>query len=745
LNKFEKVSSVFLEADNYTTFKEAVAIAVYELIGAEIEVFVHLKAEMEQNASKETPFYIESGDPIFYLDGKTYLAVKYQGETLAYIGFNKTVFGEGELSILRGIGNIASFPLYKIRSKLTDPRYRELVENSADFIYRCNFKGQFLFMNSKGQSKTGYAHHEYYGMYFYEMVREDYRTAVIDFYGQQFQNRQKESYFEFPIISKTGQEYWIGQMVSMHVEDNRVVDLEAIARDITTQKKTEEDLRLAKTQLEDSIKDKEQFISIMSHEIRTPLNAVVGMSNLLLLSPYYPEQLEYLNGLKISSENLLNILNNILDLAKVGSGNISIESSPVYLNEILTKIKQLFQFKASEKNLDFQTEIDSAIPEVLMGDTVKLNQILINLVSNAIKFTESGSVKAGINLIEEKDEELLLEIKVQDTGIGIAEEKLEAIFKSFTQEDSSITQKYGGTGLGLTITKSLVEVLGGDIHVESVKGEGTTFSFQISLSKNQGYVSETNSENLEELEGLKALIVEDDEISQKVATRYLENKGVKVDVASNGKQALDKLENGQFDFVLMDIQMPIMNGIEAARIFKKMNSQIPLIALTASTNLLPLEKALFAAFITKPFDLKNFYKIIQMTLQHIPTVVLPDTIEEDVVSERVTNLSYLKEASGGNMEFVSQMVVIFLKQTPEFLLKLKEAGSTQDWPEFRKIMHKIKPTIVMMGIKKLEPIVKELEICSKELKSIENLPILLRQMERYCELAYVELNEELTL
>jgi len=744
LNSFEKISSAFLEAENYAAFKAAVALAIHELIGTETEAFVHVKAEMEQNASKEIPFHIESPEPIFYLDGKTYLSIKYRGETLAYIGFNKTIFTDQELSLLRGIGNIASFPLYKIRSQLTDPRYRELVENSSDFIYRCNYRGQFLFMNSKGQLKTGYAHHEYYGMYFYEMVREDYRQATIDFYGQQFARRQKETYFELPIVSKTGQEYWIGQMVSLHTENNRVIDLEAIARDITEQKKTEEELRTAKSQLEDSIKEKEQFISIMSHEIRTPMNAVVGMSNLLLLSPYYPEQLEYLNGLKISSENLLNILNNILDLTKAESGNISIDSSPVYLYEILTKIKQLFRFKAAEKNLDFQTEIDPAIPEMLLGDSVKLNQIIINLVSNAIKFTESGSVKVGVQLVEEQGNELLIEFKVQDTGIGIARQNLNTIFNSFTQENSGITQKYGGTGLGLTITKKLVEVLGGQIQVTSDKGKGASFYFQTKLVKKQDYVKESNSENNNELDGLKALIVEDDEISQKVACKYLENKGVKVELANNGKEALEKLQAEPFDFVLMDVQMPIMNGIETTRHFKQSDQQTPVIALTASTNLPPLEKKLFDAFITKPFDLKNFYKIIQMTLQQKNWEVLPE-VKKNEITEKVTNLDYLKEASGGNMEFVRQMAGIFLKQTPEFLQNLIQAGNNQDWVEFRKIMHKIKPTIVMMGIKKLESTVKELEICSKELKGLDKLPGLLNSMEDYCNKAYMELEEEVKL
>lgn len=741
MNSLEKISSAFLEAESYTAFKGAVSLAIHELIGAETEAFVHVKCEMEQNASKEIPFHIDSPDPIFYLDGKTYLSIKYRSETLAYIGFNKTIFTDHELSILRGIGNIASFPLYKIRSQLTDPRYMELVENSSDFIYRCNYRGQFLFMNLKGQLKMGYAHHEYYGMYFYEMVREDYRQATIDFYGQQFLSRQKESYFELPIVSKTGQEYWIGQMVSLHTDNNRVVDLEAIARDITAQKKTEDDLRMAKRQLEDSIKEKEQFISVMSHEIRTPMNAVVGMSNLLLLSPYYPEQLEYLNGLKISSENLLNILNNILDLAKIDSGTISIDSSPVYLHEILSKIKQQFRFKAAEKNLDFRTEIDSAVPELLLGDSVKLNQIIINLVSNAIKFTESGFVKVVVQLVEDQGDDLLVEVKVQDSGIGIVHEKLGAIFNSFIQEDSGITQKYGGTGLGLTITKKLVEVLGGQIQVCSDKGEGATFSFQIKLAKNTGFVPESTSENQNELEGLRALIVEDDEISQKVASKYLQNKGVKVTVAENGKQALEKLKVEQFDFVLMDVQMPIMNGIEATRSFKQTNQETPVIALTASSSLPPQEKQLFDAYITKPFDLKNFYKIIQMAVQHKTTELLPECKEEGI-SGKVTSLAYLKEASGGNMDFVRQMVAIFLKQTPDFMINLNQAGKAQDWLEFRKIMHKIKPTIVMMGIKSLDPVVKELEICSKELKGLEKLPELLSQLERYCKLAYAELEEE---
>lgn len=742
LKKLENISATFLRAENYSAFKEAIIFAIHELLGPETNPAIFLKIELEQKASSEIPFNIDSDEEIFNKEGKLYLAIKYSGEPLALIEFDHQNFVDEDLSHLRFIGNLSSLVLQKLKTRYTEPRYRELVENSSDFIYRCNFRGQFLFINSKGQQKMGYTHEEYYGMYFYEMVDPSYKEKAIQFYKEQFDKRIKETYFELPVRSKSGHLYWIGQTVSLHMEDDRVIDLEAIARDITERKNTEEDLLKAKQMLENSIKEKEQFISIMSHEIRTPMNAVVGMTNLLLQSPYYPEQLEYLNGLKISSENLLNILNNVLDLAKMESGNIRIDSSPLYIEEILAKIKQIFRYKAAEKNLQFSISISPDIPGYLLGDSVKLSQILMNLVSNAIKFTEEGGIKIEVRLQNEKKDKVDLCFIVSDTGIGISQESLDTVFQSFIQENRGINQKYGGTGLGLTITKRLVELMGGSIKLTSNKGVGSVFTFTMPFrrSRKNKYPADINDVN--GLEGLRALIVEDNPMSLLVASKYLETKKVNVDTCENGKLALEMLKKEPFDFVLMDIQMPVMDGIDATKIFRNFNKETPVIALTASSSLPVAEKDLFEAYIAKPFDPKTFYQTITMVIsgkesEYTDRKMTPKT------QKKITNLSYLHEASSGNKIFMNEMISIFLKQTPEFLEKLKHLGEKKDWNEFRKVMHKLKPTIFMMGINDLDPVIKKIETCSKEEKNLDSLPDHLEELESYCNKSYLELEKEL--
>jgi signal transduction histidine kinase/CheY-like chemotaxis protein len=348
-----------------------------------------------------------------------------------------------------------------------------------------------------------------------------------------------------------------------------------------------------KLRAEQSEKFKEQFLANMSHEIRTPMNAVMGMANLLIDNNPRNDQYQYLDGIKKSSDILLHIINDILDLSKIEAGKIELERIDFSLNEVVTQVAQILQHKAEEKGLRLCTRIDRKIPDVLTGDPVRLNQILMNLTGNAIKFTEKGSVQIVVKFTNNiSPSSFTLHFSVIDTGIGIPEEKLQHIFESFSQANASDTRRFGGTGLGLTISKQLVALMGGEIHVVSKPGSGTTFSFELVLEQGsadkllQGISSEEEIDGTI-LNGLKILVVDDNEYNRIVATDTLKSKA-KMDIisASDGQEAIDLINQMDFDVILMDVQMPVMDGFEATKYIRENlpspKNEVPIIALTAS-------------------------------------------------------------------------------------------------------------------------------------------------------------------
>jgi len=382
-----------------------------------------------------------------------------------------------------------------------------------------------------------------------------------------------------------------------------------------------------KEKAEASEKAKHQFLANMSHEIRTPMNAIKGMTEILLRRKLLPEQEEYLNAIKESSDSLLFIINDILNLSKIEAGKIELEHVPFSLKELMQNVYTVALFKAEEKGLSLKLKLDENIPSV-MGDPTRLHQILLNLVSNAVKFTEKGSVTLNLKLLDSSDSNLLkVQFSIKDTGIGIDDTQIEKIFKPFEQAYSDTSRKYGGTGLGLSITQKLVETHGGKIWVESKKGVGSTFFVELDYpiaKESEGISSESDIQidNVaEQLTGVRVLLAEDNAFNTMVATEELEDaiQDVVVVTAENGKEALDQLANADFDVILMDVQMPIMNGIEATLAIRKLTNEkakVPIIAMTA--NVLKEEvdlcyEAGMDDFIGKPFDtqelLQKIYKL----------------------------------------------------------------------------------------------------------------------------------------
>jgi len=509
---------------------------------------------------------------------------------------------------------------------------------SYNSVIITDITGKIEWVNEGFTKLTGYELNEVINTHS-ELFRKNSSTELPD-QNQYFKSVIQEKNpvtFESKKFTKDKREYWtITTLTPVIGEGGGVERIIAIDSDITSRKKMEEELMKAnrvaedalikgnkvleeliraKKELEESMKVKEQFLANMSHEIRTPMNAIVGFTNLILKTKLNKEQEEYINAIKISGENLIVIINDILDFSKIQSGKLIFEQIEFRVSHVISTLTQLILGKTTEKNIKLTKVIDKKIPDCLIGDPVRLNQILLNLVGNAIKFTEHGEVKIVVDLVSEIEDNVKLKFSIIDTGIGVSADKLSVIFEGFTQASSETTRKYGGTGLGLAIVKQLVELQNGTISVQSEVGKGSTFSFTLTFKKSllecktkDVVENDVKTENMEEL---NVLLVEDNLLNQVLAKKVLANWKWNTEVAENGLIALEKVKENNFDLILMDIQMPEMDGYETTRNIRKMydplKCNIPIIAMTAHALVGEAEKCIAAGmdeYISKPFDTK---------------------------------------------------------------------------------------------------------------------------------------------
>ena len=456
----------------------------------------------------------------------------------------------------------------------------------------------------------------------------------------------------------------------------------------------------------------------MSHEIRTPMNAIVGMAKLLDEAKLSYKHKEYLEAIKSSSENLLVIINDILDFSKIDQGKLVLENSTFSLDSIVHNIMLQFEVKALEKNLSFSSFIDPKINKAFCSDAVRLAQILTNLISNSIKFTNEGEVFLRCELVQENESSQRIKFIVSDTGIGIEESKQDVIFESFIQENSTINRKYGGTGLGLSISKQLVGLLGGELIVNSQKDVGSSFSFEIELKKAELEELDTVADEIIDnsgLQGCSVLLVEDNKLNQYLATIILEQLEIKVTVANNGDEAIELLLDNDFDLILMDLQMPFLDGLSATKIIrKKMKDSTPIIALTANAILGDREKCIEAGmddYISKPFNKKELAsKILRLIKTNKKQKTLTTNILNATFSmENIYNLQKLKEQTFGNDDFVKKMVELFCEVASETTSNMEKALLENNKVLIKSYAHKIKPSIDALEVNELKTIVREIE------------------------------------
>jgi len=656
---------------------------------------------------------------------------------------------------------------------------RSLIEASLDPLFTISPAGKITDMNNASVNIIGMSREKLIGTDFFDYFTEPQKAREV--YQEVF---AKEFVADSPLtLRHTGGKLTDVLFNGSIYKDNsgEVLGVVIVARDITDQKRIASELLEAKVFAESATKiaedakskaekatliaeeatriaeiavhAKQQFLSNMSHEIRTPMNAIIGFTKVLLKTEMTYKQMEYLDAIKVSGQALTVLINDILDLAKVDSGKMTFEQIPFKMESSLSAMLHLFEPKIQEKNLELIKIYDKNIPEVLIGDPVRLHQIILNLVSNAVKFTSEGKITVSVNVLSEDSDSVTLEFAISDTGIGIPEEKIETVFEVFQQASSGTSRLYGGTGLGLAIVKQLVEPQGGSISVKSKLEVGTTFSFILSFQKTElKALTDLGSVKLDpDIKNIRVLVVEDIALNQLLMKTILNEFGFEFDVASNGKIAIEKLQNKTYDLILMDLQMPEMNGFEATEhIRNKMNSKIPIIALTADVTTVDLAKCRSVGmndYLSKPVDDRLLYNKIVEFVKNPSYERNEETLENSYSQSenlKFVNLNNLSRRTKSDPKLMMEMISLYLNQTPSLIAAMKQGLHDKDYPALQSAVHKMVPSFSIMGISKdFENIAKKVQ---EDVDNIQRhrhgMPDLVLQLEKVCNEACKELEAE---
>ena len=633
----------------------------------------------------------------------------------------------------------------------------DTILNSVDSMLMVSDKeGNVIYSSPAVEKMLGYKAKDILGDKWWKLTYENQQEA------QQVKNAihnyvflNKKSFVDISkrkIKSATGDYKWIEWQLSKGSNETYI----SIGTDITQRISTELELKKAKESAEESLKVKNEFLANMSHEIRTPLNAVIGFTDLVLETQLNPEQRSHLETMKNSGEILLSLINNVLDLSKLESEKLKIEEIPFNLQKSFNTVLKLMKLRADEKKITLDLNIEPNTPIRVLGDPTRVEQILLNLIGNAVKFTNKGSVQVTIKQLSETAETSEIYFEVRDTGIGIVSNKINTVFGAFSQAKSDTSRIYGGTGLGLTIVKKLVGLLNGSIKVESIFGEGSVFKITLPLKKDLVTViaEEAEPEFLmnEPLE-LSILLVEDNKTNQLLAKTRLERWKCKVDIANNGIEGVKKVQKNMYDLILMDIQMPVMDGYEASKIIKndisKKAAQIPIIAMTAYATNADISRAKSSGmndYIFKPFKPKELYNILDKYGKPSKERNLRDAKNKDAdveltAEKKYIDLKFLYEETQGESSILILLIESFIKDFNEFFEVVNKEFKHKNWKALYEATHKIKPSITMFGISEMGPIIHVLAQKFREEKNLEDAETLLDS----CKENFKHVNDELLI
>jgi PAS domain S-box-containing protein len=624
------------------------------------------------------------------------------------------------------------------KQKEYNERLQAILDNIPMIIFLKDLQGNFLMVNKEFHQTFNTTDENVIGkpvVHVHKSVNAANRFIEID---EEIKNTLQPKEVEDLLITSKGERNMLIVKFPLLDKNNTLFSIGGIGKDITENVRQRQQMIKARVRAERAEKLQEEFLANMSHEIRTPMNGIIGMTNLLSSTSLNGEQDEYVQLIRESSEILLSLINDILDLSKIKAGRMGLETIDFNINDTLDTILATHKIKARQKNICLTKEVDPTLPAIIKGDQHKLVQILNNLVSNAIKFTEEGKVTVALRVLESDSKSVKINLAVSDTGIGIDSKNQKLIFESFAQAGHDMIRRFGGTGLGLAITKKLVELQGGAIVVESRPDQGSKFSFSIryALSEikelpNKVIEGIPSGTNVEQLRGKNILLVEDNLINQKVTSQILRKVGMYVDIANNGKEAVEMLETGKdYEAILMDLQMAEMDGFQATTyIRKKLHLTTPIIAMTASALRDERSKCIQVGmneYLAKPFSPSVlFYHLNRFTTGASEAIPVHT---KECKEEKSYSLEYLDEMD--DEEYSCEVLELFLESTPVTLKEIKELILRSEGQEVYKKAHALKSSLGILQLNQLLSMMTEIEQLAKKEEQFDKMKNIVDEAHR---------------
>lgn len=671
---------------------------------------------------------------------------------------------KNEVKLVIGYGlNITDRKIIEEQLQLNEKRYRDLFNYSQALICTHDITGNILSVNPAICAALGYMQEELIGKNIKDFVPATRRDQFDGTYLKEVIESGKAEGV-FIVVSKSGKEIYLLFQNYKVEEEGATPYIIGFSQDITKRVEAERELIKAKEATEKASKVKEIFLANISHEIRTPMNGIIGIGGLLLKTNLSPKQADYTKLILESGNNLLHIVNDVLDLTKIESGKIELEHIPFDLAHKINVTISTFTFKVEEKGLKLYFINKLAPDTVLVGDPFRLGQVLNNLIGNAVKFTEKGSIEVCAEQVSDDPRQSLFEFRVKDTGIGIAGDQLPLIFDEFVQASTDTSRKYGGTGLGLSISKNLVQLQGGTIRVESTQDVGTTFIVTLPYQKGDKSMLKPAYSEIrvtDTMDKKRILVAEDVIINQIIVKQILEDWGHDVVIVENGQEAIDQLKRKDFDLILMDIHMPVTDGYEATQIIRKMSdsakASIPIVALTANAFKNEIDRfseAGFNDYITKPFTEQKLFRCMVNLLQ--PDVQPAGAEKEETTirsletakpSEKLYDVTGLVGADPDENDrgFIREIASVFVKNTRIDLTALRKAVAANSINDVYQISHRMKSSIYNLGIKEIFKIIECIEFYAKSKEETEKIPALTEELANYLDKVFVQISQDYEL
>ena len=605
-----------------------------------------------------------------------------------------------------------------IQSELQHSNYQyRMLASSIPGVNLYLFDKDLKFIIAEGSEfkKLGFDSSYFEGKTIYELFDKKTRSVLISLYKVALKGKEISTEYQY-----RGDDYviWVHPLYN---HDGEVYAGMVVTQNVTHEKKSSERLRAARREAEQANQAKSEFLANISHEIRTPLSAIVGFTEQLLKTNLSKKQNEFAEIIEKSSEQLLALVNDLLILSKIEAGRIDFDENLFKPGDVIDFVYQSMKSGADEKGIKFKVTVDQHADIVVKGDEFRLNQILTNLVSNAIKFTEKGEIELKCMKREENGSEIFYKFEVRDTGVGIPKEKVRIIFEQFRQADSAVTKKYGGTGLGLTISKRLVEMQKGNIDVESQVGKGTVFTVTLPFMKGDedAYQKESNKPEAISFKGYRVLVVDDDSVNRLLGQTILKDFGFEVDMAAGGNEAIRKIEKHHYDVVLLDIHMPGVSGIDVAWFLResKKNRKTKIMAVTAAFLKEDIDKYKVAGiddYLIKPFrEVKLYRKLCKLLGFEAPeyekTGDEPAGDQPINQQDQLYDLTELKSMAKNDPVFINEMLETFAKNLEEGIEELNKSAANKNWKKVGDIAHKLRPSLIHLKVHELVPVIEKLE------------------------------------